>query len=146
MARKRRSTGVNVGSASIVMIFAVLCLTVFSTLSFVTANYERRLAEKSAQAVTQYYAADWQCEDIYQQIYNKLQNGVAADQLGIAGVQASQDATTTILSYTVPIDDEQALSVKLTVLPEGAIRTDQWCVTAIRQWEYNEQIQVWDGE
>ena len=30
---QRRSTGIHVGSASIVMIFAVLCLTVFSSLS-----------------------------------------------------------------------------------------------------------------
>ena len=54
MKAERRSVGINVGSASIVMIFAVLCLTVFSTLSFVTANHERKLAEKSALAVQHY--------------------------------------------------------------------------------------------
>lgn len=58
MKAERRSVGIHVGSASIVMIFAVLCLTVFSTLSFVTANHERKLAEKSTLAVQQYYAAD----------------------------------------------------------------------------------------
>ena len=68
MKAERRSVGINVGSASIVMIFAVLCLTVFSTLSFVTANHERKLAEKSALAVQHYYEADWQCEERYQQI------------------------------------------------------------------------------
>ena len=59
MKDERRSVGVNVGSASIVMIFAVLCLTVFSTLSFVTAKHERKLAEKSAIAQQQYYESDW---------------------------------------------------------------------------------------
>ena len=38
--------GAQIGSASIVMIFAVLCLTVFAALSFETAGYEQRLAEK----------------------------------------------------------------------------------------------------
>ena len=49
----KRSAGIHVGSASIIMIFAVLCLTVFSTLSYVTANQEYRLAQKSALAMEQ---------------------------------------------------------------------------------------------
>ena len=65
----KRSAGIHVGSASIIMIFAVLCLTVFSTLSYVTANQEYRLAQKSALAMEQYYAADWQCEVYYEQIF-----------------------------------------------------------------------------
>ena len=75
-----RSAGMHVGSASIVMIFAILCLTVFSTLSFVTANHERSLAEKSALAVQQYYDADWQCEEIYEQMFTgKRQYRTTAD-------------------------------------------------------------------
>ena len=34
------SMGVSIGGATLVMLFAVLCLTVFSTLALVTANRE----------------------------------------------------------------------------------------------------------
>lgn len=72
-------------AASIVMIFAVLCLTVFSSLSFVTANHERKLAEKSAAVIQQYYQADWNCEVMYEQIYQHLQKGGAPEQLSCIG-------------------------------------------------------------
>ena len=99
MSNKRSAMGVHVGSASIVMIFAVLCLTVFASLSLVTANYERKLAEKSAAAVQQYYAADWQCEAIYEQIYDSLQSGVEAARLQVPGVQVEQQNEIIYLTY-----------------------------------------------
>ena len=92
-----RSAGMHVGSASIVMIFAILCLTVFSTLSFVTANHERSLAEKSALAVQQYYDADWQCEEIYEQIYQCLQENDNIERLQTLGVEMVQQNETRYL-------------------------------------------------
>lgn len=145
MNNERHTPAIHVGSASIVMIFAVLCLTVFASLSLVTANHERKLAEKTAAAVQQYYAADWQCEAIYEEIYHTLQSGVDAAQLQIAGVQVETQNAITYLTYAVDIDSRQQLMVKLAVLPEGHIRTEQWLVTA-QAWDYAENINVWDGE
>ena len=104
---QRRSTGIHVGSASIVMIFAVLCLTVFSSLSFVTANHERKLAEKSAAAIQQYYQADWNCEVMYEQIYQHLQKGGAPEQLSALGVQVEQQGALYYVTYTEDINDEE---------------------------------------
>lgn len=146
MKDERRSVGVNVGSASIVMIFAVLCLTVFSTLSFVTANHERKLAEKSAIAVQQYYEADWRCEEIYEQIADAVQAGGDLTQLKSLGVQVEQADGVQYLTYGVEIDAEQRLQVRLAVLEDGRLRTEQWKAVAARQWEYSDEIQVWDGE
>ena len=41
------SSGINVGSASLAMVFSILCLTVFSVLSLITANNDYKLAEKT---------------------------------------------------------------------------------------------------
>lgn len=146
MKAERRSVGIHVGSASIVMIFAVLCLTVFSTLSFVTANHERKLAEKSALAVQQYYAADWQCEEIYQQIVQCLQTGGGIEPLEPLGVQIEQADGVQYLTYAADIDAEQQLQVRLAVWPDGCVQTKQWKVVAAREWEYKDEIAVWDGE
>ena len=50
------------GVSSLLIIFSVLCLTVFAILSVSTASAGSRLSEKAAQSVTDYYAADSRAE------------------------------------------------------------------------------------
>lgn len=143
MSKGKRALGMNVGSASIVMIFAVLCLTIFSTLSFVTAHHEQNLARKSAQAVQQYYQADWQCEARYQEILEQLRNGVQPADLN--GVEVTPDGGGYRICYAEPIDEQQQLEVSL-YYKETELTIEQWNATAIHPWEYSEDIAVWDGE
>ena len=142
----KRSAGIHVGSASIIMIFAVLCLTVFSTLSYVTANQEQKLAEKSARAIEQYYAADWQCEAYYEEIYNLLKAGVAASELPQhLDVDVTSEGTADRIAYVVDVDERQQLQVQL-IAENGVLRTETWAVTVKKQHEYNDELAVWDGE
>ena len=67
---KQAGMGAQIGSASIVMIFAVLCLTIFAVLSFQTASHEQRLAQKTADAARAYYRADSIAEETYGRIFN----------------------------------------------------------------------------
>ena len=53
-----------IGGCSLLVIFAVLCLTVFALLGFSTVQANKRLADISAQAVSDYYRADSQAEEI----------------------------------------------------------------------------------
>jgi hypothetical protein len=145
MKNERSAKGIHVGSASIVMIFAVLCLTVFSTLSFVTAHQESKLAEKAALALQQYYQADWNCETRYEDIARQLQDGVAPEQLQALDVELEQVDGIYYLRYAEPIDENQQLQVCLAVLPEGRLETKQWKVVAVQDWNYDETIEVWDG-
>ena len=74
----------NTGMASIVLIFAVLCLTVFSTLSYMTAYREQQLAEKMIAATERYYEADWCAEEYYEQIENSLLAGMSPVEIANA--------------------------------------------------------------
>ena len=51
-----------VGAASLLTVFAVLCLTVFALLSLSSAQAEKRMSESSAHSVADYYLADAQAE------------------------------------------------------------------------------------
>ena len=53
-----------VGGASLLVVFAVLCLTVFALLSLSTVRANGRLSETSARAVADYYAADVKAQEI----------------------------------------------------------------------------------
>jgi len=148
--RGHAELGVHIGSASIVMIFAVLCLTIFAALAFETASYEQRLAEKSASAAQRYYAADGIAEERYLQICTLLQSEMEREELyaALSAIQVTvqeQDKRVQ-LYYTVPIDDTQELIVALLWQPNDVLRTMQWRVAAVAQWSYDDKLQVWDGD
>lgn len=60
----RRFTPPAVGGSSLLVIFAVLCLTIFALLGLGTVQADQRLSDASAEAVYGYYAADCQAEAI----------------------------------------------------------------------------------
>lgn len=142
--------GAHIGSASLVMIFAVLCLTVFAVLSFETAAYEQKLAHKAADAAGAYYIADGIAEERYLAICTLLkttQNPEEAyEALAAQGVAVERGADGCSLHYSVSIDAMQELQVTLSVQSDGTVRVLQWQTAAAVPWEYEENLQVWDGE
>lgn len=142
--------GAHIGSASIVMIFAVLCLTIFAVLSFETAAYEQRLAHKAADAAKAYYAADGIAEERYLEICTLLaaetDKAEVYQALLAEQVLAVQTAEGVRLEYTVPIDGTQELQVELFAAPDGTVQIVRWNAAAAVDWEYEEGLLVWDGE
>ncbi len=57
-----------VGGSSLLVIFAVLCLTVFTLLALSTVQADSRLSDASVKAVSNYYAADLEAESILAQL------------------------------------------------------------------------------
>jgi len=70
---------VNAGGAIIIIIFVVLCLTIFGLLSFTTSFADKKLADRNLQSVSQYYRADSEAEEkiavIYNALYEKINSG-----------------------------------------------------------------------
>jgi hypothetical protein len=130
--------GIGVGGASILMVFAVLCLTIFAVLSLVTARSERALAERHAEAVTNYYAADCLAAEVYDALSK------AGDlPESVLGVSVSKPSVSS-LSYTVPIDGDRELCVLLR--REGdTLRILEWREAATGEWEPDTRIRVWEG-
>ncbi len=120
------------GGSSLLVIFAVLCLTVFALLAFRTVTADKRLADASAEAVRQYYEADTSAEAILGQ----LRTGIVPD-----GVSKDGDA----YAYLCPMSDTQALSVVVFVTgTEYEIK--QWKVVTTTEWSPKEYIEVWTPE
>ena len=53
-----------VGGSSLLVIFTVLCLTIFALLGLETVRADCRLTDAAAQSVASYYSADAQAESI----------------------------------------------------------------------------------
>ncbi len=109
---KKREFRVNVGTSSILLIFVVLCLVAFATLSIVSAGADYKLSRKVADRTAAYYEAANQAEKYIASIDKTLQ--------GIYSTAESEEAYFATVghskSYLVPISDLQSLSIKLDIL------------------------------
>ena len=131
MSRQKGISVPSVGGSSLLVIFAVLCLTVFSLLSLSTVLAEKRLGDASRQTVSAYYDADSQAE----LIFAELRSGTVPENV-------SEDDG--IYSYTCYISENQQLHVELKHGDSG------WTVLrwqAVPISEHSDtDLPVWDGE
>ena len=134
--RRREKRGFSVpvvGGSSLLVIFAVLCLTVLAMLSLSTARSNAELSRASADAAAAYSAADAQAEEILA----RLRGGETPE-----GVISGGDGT---YQYEVSISQTQALSVCVRAAEDGWTVL-RWKAVSTAQWTPDESIEVWDGE
>lgn len=130
----RRFTPPAVGGSSLLVIFAVLCLTIFALLGLGTVQADQRLSDASAEAVYGYYAADCQAEAILA----RLRAGEVPE-----GVTALPGDTYT---YSCPISDTQALEVEVRVTGADDYAVLRWQAVSGAEWQPDTGLEVWDGE
>jgi len=119
------------GGSSLLVIFAVLCLTVFALLSLNTVLAEKRISEASAQQVQDWYRADLQA----QEIFAGLRRGETLPGVTQTGTQ---------YAYTVPISRHRRLEVRVKE-ENGSWEVLSW-QTVAQPEEVQETLPVWQGE
>ena len=130
---KQRYIPMPIGSASLLTIFAVLCLLTFSLLSLSTANVNKKLSDKSAEAIANYYNADFEA----QQILSKMREPTYPDQVKKIGKN--------MYSYECKISDSKNLSVVVMVNGQ-TFNIRKWNVVSTIVWKADDSIEVWDGQ
>ncbi|MCL1829125.1 MAG: hypothetical protein FWG32_06480 [Oscillospiraceae bacterium] len=140
---KRNSSGVSIGGATIVMIFSVLCLTIFAILSLITAGNDLTLSQKSAAAMSDYYEADSRAVEIMDIIAASYDGSEyhAPDDIEIDIIYDYSEA---YLSYSVPVNENLNLSVFISAVGKD-MSVIMWELTDSGAWEADERIEVWDG-
>lgn len=140
--KKKSSGGIHVGTSLVLVIFVLLCLLTFATLSLITVQSDINLTSSAATRVRSYYNLYGQSEFLLSNIdaflnetYNSSDNGdayydVISDKLedtintvaqnesiNIENVKYSED--TNLLTYTVVFDNKGILvTMKLKYLPD----------------------------
>lgn len=103
---------VHVGSSSILLIFVILCLISFATLSIVSANADAKLSRRVEERTTAYYEA---CNQA-QAVIAALDDNLAAAYTDSLDEEEYFAAVGKQKSYTIPISELQTLSVTLDIL------------------------------
>ena len=132
--QRRPPMRLNIGSASIIMLFSVLCLTVLASLSLLSAGTQWKLAQRSANSVSEYYAADFAASEIYSRV----------EQGDLTGITIEEENGIVLYSYAVKISDRQRLVVELQD-NAGELAIVVWKAEETGDWTPDDSILVWDG-
>ncbi len=128
---KRTDAPAAVGGSSLLVIFIVLCLTVFALLSLSSVQADGRLSTASAESVHAYYAADCEAE----QILAQLRQGNIPEGVTVSGNR---------YCYECVVTDTQKLVVE-TEITGGDYRILRWQTESTLLWQADDGLQLWDG-
>lgn len=128
---RRQTAPPAVGGSSMLVIFAVLCLTILALLGLSTVQADRRMAEASLNAVRGYYEADAEAEEI-----------LALLRQGTIPKQVTQKED--IYYYQCEISEVQALSVEVRV-DGSTYQILRWQLISTTEWEADDGMNLWSG-
>lgn len=119
-----------VGGSSLLVIFAVLCLTLFALLGLTTVLADVRFADDSCEAVTAYYKADCEAE----KILGRLRAGERVEGVEQEG---------SMFYYSCPVGETQILGVAVEI-KEGDYSIKEWRVAETTEWKPDEYLELLD--
>ena len=129
---KKPLTPTVIGGSSLLVIFAVLCLTVFSLLSLATVRADGKIGDSAAASVAAYYAADCRAEALLARLRaGEMPEGVTEEN--------------GIYSYYCPISDTQALWVQVE-LTDTDYTVLRWQAVPADTRHADDSLPVWNGE
>lgn len=114
-----------VGVITVFTLLMILCLAVFSTLTFSSARADAKLSQARARAISQWYAADAQALDLAE------------------AFAASEDQE---LQTTVPISESRELFLHLLREANGSVTLLAWQTRGTDSAQPDSVgLDVWDG-
>ncbi|MEA4987177.1 MAG: hypothetical protein VB095_03895 [Anaerovorax sp.] len=155
---------IQIGISSLLLVFTVLCLVVFSVLALSSAKADWKLAQKNKISVNQYYEADSLAEEMAKKINDHIIDLIVSNSTIIKNqellgnsleenLDVSYNKEDNTVSYQIDINDEQLLLVCLKIKSYNEIQKRiknyeviSWVVQNKMDYEIDESIPVWNGE
>lgn len=118
MREKKEGISVGIGMSTFMMIFTVLCLTIFATLTYLQAKHNLEETDQIIEAFQAYYDADHTATSIYKSLKTNYSNTEFLVENNITKQENEY-------SYVVQISDTRELQV--TILEnEGKLKIEKW--------------------
>ena len=110
--------GINIGTASILLVFSVLCLISFATLTLINSKADYTLSKNLSDRQLQYYSACHKGNAFVSAVNSGYSNGISND----------------IMKESITINDIQSLDIAISVNKTKKIyNSDNSC--SIIQWQ-----------
>ena len=141
--KKKESAPFGAGVSSLLMVFVVLCLTVFGVLAYMTARADSRLTQRSAQMVQAYYAADAEAEEALARLDAALLEMPEKEALESAGFTVGANEQPLTGKLEIPVDGTRIYRMQVEI-SGGDYRITVRQTEDNTVWE-DEILDVWDG-
>ena len=139
----RRGFGTSMGVSSIIAIFVILVLIVFSALSTTTSKADMVLAQKTADGIQAFYKADCLAEEQAKFVSESAKSGGDLQtKLRLSSITASEVIGDTV-KYSIMIDENRKLDVELKVDANGKITRELWQVKPAKEWVADDHIELY---
>lgn len=119
-----RSGGIP-GAATLITVFAVLCMAVFAILALSTATSEKRLSDLALQNTLRCCEADTAAQEWLGALREAGENGTFTGQF--------------------PITDTRVLMAEVCIR-DGGYDIIRWQQVYAENWEPDDRLNVWDGQ
>ncbi len=149
--------GLGVGYVTLIMLFAVICLTVLSVLSYQAARANEKLNEKSSVFCTEYYAADGRAKMILSELDNDAleahSSGFFAESFAelcneYENISVRQVLEGFSVSFSEPLNERLKLSVNVVFYNtpvESRYSINEWKTISADTEASDAPLGVWDG-
>lgn len=149
--------GLGVGYVTLIMLFAIICLTVLSVLSYQAARANEKLNEKSLSFTTEYYEADGRAKILLSELDNAAleahKTGFFSESFAELCGEFESISLRNIpegysVSFTEQINEKLKLSVSVVFFntPEDErYRIAEWKTVSDGTEEEDAPLGVWDG-
>ena len=144
-------SGLGVGSASIILVFAVLCLTIFTLISYTSANVDKSMLDISLRTVQEYYEADTFAESILAVILGTRDLGMPDVVEGVIIYYENYfnheifGSSGYKIRYSCPVSETKNLFVEvvLDASSGGDYEILLWKIQEAGEWEADDSLPVW---
>lgn len=145
---------VNIGTSFMLVLFMILCLVVFSVLSFSSAWKDYQYSLETSVHTQEYYHASNQAEEKLEQIdrilssYSSIDRCIQEleklDSIIVADVSSETCEYSLRIDYQIPINPTSVLCVSLSNEPyENHFYTIlSWTQQSVAQWNGNQSLPV----
>lgn len=155
MDKKNKLHGMGVGYVSVMLIFAVICLTVFAVMSFRAASANDGFNVRSGDYLKEYYAADSAAKSRLAELdgiaKSAAESGFFEEEFEAAaetieGVTLTRIANGYSANWAVKINDRQELAVSVEFTSDGGCEITRWQSRTVSTEDSSDShLGVWDG-
>ncbi len=148
--KQKENAPFGAGISSLLMLFVILCLTVFGVLAYMTARADNRLSARAAETVTAYYQADSAAEELLARTDEALfslsgdpeELRAALETLGYTTEKTDGILTA---AYILPVDETRQYRLELVFdQTDGTYRVAERRTEETAVWD-GEELDVWEG-
>jgi hypothetical protein len=133
--QKKVGPGTSMGVTSIIAILVILVLSVFAALSMTTSKADLALSDKTAESNTSYYDADNAAEEQVAVVDSIVKSEDSVEEkLASEGFSVEAADNGILVSYQIPMNETQELSVVLLAKPNGEIERKDWHIIRVSDW------------